>query len=417
MNLLLKIVLITMLSLFSLEISAQESADTSRNKIPDEVLQVARNSNMFALDLYRQSRHANNNICFSPYSITSAFAMVYAGAKGDTHKEMASVLHYPLSTEKLNSGWAWLTKFLTLYPSNSSEDIRLRVANSLWLQTNFPILPSFRDTMSKYFNGTFRFVDFKTQTETARTVINAWVKQNTFGKITDILTAQSLDSTTRMVLVSALYLKAKWKNQFDVHATSQQPFYPLDGSSQTVLSMTQTGPFPYLDTPEAAILEMPYIMSRKEGPEFSMLCVLPHLKEGLPDVEMELTVDKLEDWINNLENTRAIVTIPKFKVLESSNLQEQLTQMGMDLPFSDQADFSDISGIKGLKIGNVMHKVYLSVDETGSEAAAATTISMNLTSVLDKKPPIVFQVDHPFLYIIFEKTTGMILFIGRITDL
>lgn len=403
--------LFALVCLFSGLVSGEEAS----NKASDEALEVANNTTTFALQLYRQMP-PNDNICFSPFSISSAFAMVYTGAKGDTQKEMASILHFPKSAEKMDKGWAWLNKFLTFYPSNASDDIRLRVANSLWMQTNFPVLPTFRDMMSKYFTNTFRFVDFKMQTETARATINAWVKQNTFGKIADILTAQSIDSATRMVLVSALYLKAKWKNQFDVHATGQQPFFSAEGSLHTVLSMSQMAYFPYLDTPSAAILEMPYIMSRKEGPEFAMLIVLPHQKEGLVDVEKELTAEQLQQWTKNLENTQAIVTIPKFKTQQSSNLNGLLKTMGMELPFNDLADFSGISAVKGLKIGNVLHQVYLAVDETGSEAAAATAISINTTAIREQKPPVIFQADHPFLYIIYEKTTGIILFIGRVAD-
>lgn len=400
-----------MLVLFFDNLSGQEQHP---NKIPENALQTAKDSNTFALQLYHELPYSN--ACFSPYSISSAFAMVYTGAQGDTQKEISNILHFPPKASETDQGWAWLNQFLTFYPSDASDDLRVRAANSLWIQTNFPVLPSFRDAMSKYFPGTFRFVDFKLQSETARATINAWVKQNTFGKITDILPAQSVDKNTRMVLASALYLKAKWLHQFDVHATTQQPFFLDGGAIQTVPSMMQSGHFPYLDTPEAAILEMPYILSRKDGPEFSMLFVLPHQKEGLPDVEKQVTVEKLEDWIKNLESTRTIVTIPKFKILQSSNLNEILVKMGMQLPFTDQADFSGISGVKGLKIANVLHKVYLSVDETGSEAAAATAINMNVTAVREQKPPVIFQADHPFLYILFEKNTGMILFMGRVAD-
>lgn len=384
-------------------------------KIPDEVLRAAKDSNSFAIQAYQQLSEIEN-ICYSPFSISSAFAMVYAGAQGDTKQEIMQVMHYPTLVEETNKAWAWLNQFFTFYPSNSSEDLRVKIANSLWVQSNFPVLPSFRDTMSNYFGGAFRFVDFKLQTETARATINAWVKQNTFGKITDILSPQSLDKSTRMVLISALYLKAKWQNQFDSHLTTQQPFFLKDGNLKTVLSMTQAADFPYFSTSEASILDMPYTISRKDGPEFSMLIVLPHQKEGLFELEKRLTAEKMEDWISKLERTRVIVTIPKFKTLQSSNLNELFTKMGMQLPFTDQADFSGISNVKGLKIGDVLHKVYLSIDETGSEAAAATAIRMNVTAVREQKSPIVFQADHPFLYIIYEKTTGMILFMGHLED-
>ncbi len=389
--------------------------ENKKNKIPQEALRVIRDSNAFAFDLYKQMSKSQN-ICFSPFSISSAFAMVYTGAMGDTKKEIAEVLHYSKSIENTDRGWSWLSEFLTFYPSNSSADIRLRIANALWIQANFPVLPAFRDMMSEYFKSTFRFVDFKSQVETARSTINAWVKQNTFGKIADILPPQSINNSTRMVLVSALYLKAKWKNPFDIHATNQEPFFLEDGTIQTTLSMIQTAQFPYFNTPDASLLEMPYIMSRKDGPEFSMLIILPRLKDGLKNVEKDFSIEKFEDWIHHLAHTRAIISIPKFKIVQSSNLNDLFLNMGMKLPFSDQADFSGISPVKGLKIGNILHKVYLAVDETGSEASAATAIGMNTTAIMDQNPPVIFQVDHPFSYIIFEKSTGIILFMGRVSN-
>jgi serpin B len=383
------------------------------SKIEEAVLQTAHEVNSFAVDFYNRLPK-NQNICFSPYSISSAFAMVYNGAMGNTQKEIAHVFNYPKSMEDLDKGWFELNKLMTFHPSNASDDMRLRLGNSLWIQTNFPVLPTFRDRMAKYFESTFRFVDFKTQAETARNTINAWVKQNTFGKIVDILPPQAVDNSTRMVLISALYLKARWKNPFDPHLTNQQPFFSEDGTTQTTLSMSQSGQFPYLDTSEAALLEMPYIVARKDGPEFAMLIVLPHQHDGLSNVEKSLTLEKIEDWIKNLRNSRVIMTIPKFKNVQSSNLNELFKEIGMTLAFSDEADFSGISGVKGLKIGNIMHKVYLSVDETGSEAAAATAIGMNTTAVFEPQTPVIFQADHPFLYMIFEKSTGLILFMGRV---
>ncbi|KIC74915.1 putative serpin-like protein [Neochlamydia sp. TUME1] len=408
-----KLVVLGWISLFSLPIQSEEEK-TSHDELNERLL-VSQGANAFAVDMYNQLP-STNNLCFSPYSIFSSFAMAYTGADENTHKEISAALHYPPSVDKLGKGLAELNHFFTFYPSSASDEIRVRVANSLWIQTNFPLLPSYKENMKKYFNGTFRVIDFKGQPETARATINAWVKHHTFGKIIDILHSQAIDSSTRMVLVSALYLKAKWKNPFDPHLTTQQPFFTEDGVVQTALSMTQTAYLPYLDTPEATVVELPYILSRKEGPEFSMMIILPHQKEALREVEKGLTVRKLEEWRKNLENTKVLITIPKFKVLQSSNLKDILEKMGMHTPFSEQANFSKISEFKGLKIGNVLHKVYLSMDENGSEVAAATSISMNVTSILEPKAPVIFQVDHPFIYMIYEKKTGTILFMGRVTD-
>ena len=405
-------VLVGFIIILSTMLCAQEK--TTPN-VPDEVIRIGSDSNAFAFQFLNQLS-TEGNLSFSPYSISSAFAMVYAGAKGETFSEISKVFHFPQSIEDTANAWSWVNNFFTVYPSNSAEDIRVRAANSLWVQNNFPILPTFRDLMNKYFNAAFRFVDFKSQPETARSIINAWVKQNTFGKISEILSPQIIDSRTRMILISALYLKAKWLHQFDAHITNQQPFFTQEGHTQTVSAMTQSAQFLYLDNPEAAILEMPYISSRVGGPEFAMLLALPHQKEGITQLEKELNEDKFKQWVKELSSTKVVVTIPKFKFVQFANLNDQLEKMGLHTALKDQADFSGMTGVKSLKIGNILHKVYLSVDETGSEAGAATAVSMQVTAVLDPKPPVIFDADHPFLYFIYEKKTGIILFMGRVAD-
>lgn len=380
---------------------------------PKEALEAARGNNEFAVHLLQQMPK-EGNVSFSPYSISSVFAMAYTGAKGETQQEMSQTLRFPSSAETLDKGWEWLNRFITFYPSNSSEDIRVRAANSIWVQSNYPVLPTFKEMMNEYFNSSFRLVDFKNQSETARVTINSWVKQNTYGKITEILSSGSVTNATRMVMVSALYLKAKWLSQFDPHVTTQQPFFTDQDNTITTATMNQTGSFGYFDSAEASILEMPYAITRQDGPEFSMLIALPHDKESIHALESNLTIEKLQDWMKSLQHQKVIVSLPKFKVEQFSVLNEMLEKMGLAQAFDDQADFSGITGLKNLKISQALHKVYVNVDETGSEAAAATALTMMMTGSAYQQPPILFRADHPFLYFIYEKRTGIILFMGRV---
>jgi serpin B len=403
------------LTVFTLSLQMNFIYADDRRAVPEEAEKAVQSSNEFALQLYENL--PQGNLCFSPFSISSAFVMAYNGAKAQTEKELAAVFHFPTSTEGLDKGWMWIDKFITFYPSDSAEDVRVKAANSIWLQTNFNVLPTYRDLMAKYFTGAFRLVDFKDQSDAAISTINAWVKENTNGKIIDIVNKQSVDSSTRMVLISALYFKAKWLLPFDTHLTRQLPFFVDQGSIETVASMTQSSRFPYLDTEEAALLEMPYSITREEGPEFAMVIALPHQRDGLSSFEKQLTATNIREWMQGFRYTKATVTMPKFKMTQMADLKKTLGNMGLVEAFSNQADFSGMTGRKDLKISNVLHKVFLAVDETGSEAAAATAITMGLTSSLNPpEPPIVFQVDHPFVYFIIEKKTGIILFIGRVTN-
>lgn len=379
---------------------------------PDLLVQA---NNAFAFQLYRNLNAGNENICISPYSVSSAFAMVYTGSGGTTQTEIGSVLHFSNPPKEINSTFAQLDQFLTYHPSSIPGDFLILIANSLWVQSNQTVLPDFIDAMSKFFKAGLKRVDFIKHADTARSEINRWTKEKTQNKITDLLSAKEISNTTRMILVSTLYLKAKWMEPFDTRVSQPVPFFKSEEETKLVPMMTQTAIFPYLHTEDFAILEMPYVKF-KNGPELAMIFVLPHQNQGLAEVEKSLTAESLSKWTESLKEERVIVTIPKFKISEAVNLNETLQKMGMRQAFSDAADFSGISPIKNLKISQVLQKTLISVDEGGTEAAAATSVSMTATAVLNTKEPIIFRADHPFVFAIIEKKTGSILFLGRLVN-
>lgn len=366
-------------------------------------------NNAFAWKLYSQFDEEDGNLIFSPYSISTAFAMVYAGSEGRTAQEIKKVFQFPSAQKQVAEVYNELQSHLSAL-GMANDNLQLMPANSLWMQTGFPIIPEFLKTITNQFKGALRRVDFVGQQEIARGEINRWVREKTQGKIVDILQPHTISSSTRLVLISALYLKGRWQTPFDSKLTRQAPFFPSQERSVTVPMMENTATYRYGRQKEFAIIELPY--TSVKGMELSFFVLLPHAKNGLEDLEKTWTPSQWKDWLLDMKMEQVKLTLPKFKITWETSLKDTLQQMGLRAPFSDEADFSRIVQGKALQIGQALHKAFIAVDESGTEAAAATSVSINLTSM--QGPPILFKADHPFLFIIAEQETGAILFIGRL---
>lgn len=377
---------------------------------------VAEANNAFAFDLFQELNPGKGNLCFSPYSISSAFAMVYGGAEGLTKQEISRVFHFTQASQDIQRGYAKLNGALTYHPSNFSEELRLLLANSLWIQANQTLLPDFVKQITTFFKGGLHRVDFIKQPETARTEINQWVKEQTEGKIEDILQQNAITQTTRMVLVSSLYLKARWDKVFDERLTQEMPFFPNKEITSSAMMMTQTDQFPIFQQDLFNILELPYIQGPKEEPKLSFLILLPHEADGLNALTKELTAEHFKLWYRQMKKRRVIVSIPKLHSIENISLKDVLENMGIHEAFSNQANFSLISGSKNLKLEQVLHKIFLAVDESGTEAAAATSISIGTTAILESELPLIFRADHPFAYVIYDRSNDLILFLGKVEN-
>lgn len=388
--------------------------------VDDNVLRLVHSNNTFALKLFHAIGKDQKNLCFSPYSISSALAMTYAGAQGETKNEMGSVLGFSKLEETVHPSFSWLNQYLATSSSDESNDLRIFLANSLWIQEGQHLLPKFMDVMTTYYKSSIQRVDFIQQADQSRVAINNWVKKKTVGKIENLINPNDLTRSTRLVLVSAIYLKARWADVFDKKATKQESFFITPKDTVSIPMMTNTGAFGYFgEGQHFALLELPYVFpkaSNDKAPEFSMLILLPRENFGINNLEKLITVDSLQKWISALKSERVSVFLPRFRILERFNLNEALEKLGMPIAFSNKADFSGMTGNQELKIGKVLHKAFISVDEDGTEAAAATAVSMGLTAVREEKKTVLFRVDHPFIYIIYEKKTGTILFLGRILN-
>lgn len=377
---------------------------------------IAQGNSAFGLKLYGQIIQGDDNICISPINISAALVIPYLGAVGDTKSEMQTVLNYTLESPQLEHTFQGLTHFLTKHPSNYPVSYRVLMADSLWIQDKLRVNSKFMATARKELDADVQRVDFINQTETARTKINRWVSHHTSGKITELLSKGILDTSTRMVVVSALYLKAKWMSPFTIGLTRNDTFIANKVLTKSVPMMQQTAEFPFYDGDTFSMLELELELPAADAPALVVDFVLPKDKHGLPELENQLSPEVLQGWLERLTNTHVAITLPKFTIRQTLNLSKTLQNMGMKAAFQGNADFSGITGTKDLYISDVVHQTYFDCAEGGVEAAAATGAIMNMKSSLETERPKVFRADHPFLFILRERTTGTILFLGRVTN-
>lgn len=369
--------------------------------------QVVTGNTQFALDLYTRLSAKEGNLFFSPYSISTALAMTYAGARSDTKTQMMETLHFFRPDETFHALFGGLEKGLN--EQGRKGDYQLSVANALWVQKDFQFLKSFLDLNREHYSAALKEVDYRQNPEEARKIINTWVEEKTNDKIKDLIPEGVLDAMTRLVLTNAIYFKGDWASQFDKAVTVRQDFYLTPRKAATVPLMFQKGDYKFSRTDTIQMLELPY-----KGEDLSMLVLLPKEKEGLGDLEKELTAENLTEWQQKMHKQEVLVFLPKFTMTYECELNKTLEQMGMPLAFSGGADFSGMTGRRDMFISNVIHKAFVAVDEEGTEAAAATGVVMKLTAV--REPPPTFRADHPFVFLIKDNKTGSILFMGRVAD-
>lgn len=354
--------------------------------------------NQLSIDLYKKlSAENNDNLFLSPYSISSALAMVYGGAGGTTAEQINNTLYFG-GQGATHPALSHLRT--TLNGIQGKGHIELSIANSLWPQVDYAFLPDYLAMTKEFYGSNIESVDFKTNTEGARQKVNGWVEEKTNDRIQELIPKGMLDPLTRLVLANAIYFKGNWARQFKAEHTHPALFKLADGTTVDVPIMSQTADFKLAHTKEFQALEIPY-----EGGDLSMLILLPSESDKSPNLSLE-TLAELQ--FNEME---VMVQLPRFKLESTFQLGDTLAAMGMPMAFTRHADFSGMTGTKDLYIGTVIHKAFVEVNEEGTEAAAATAVGMKLTSM-----PPQFIANHPFLFLIRENSTGTILFIGRVAD-
>lgn len=386
--------------------STSESIDDSTPQLPitdksiTEAQNIVKANNRFMLDFYSlASSKAEDNVFFSPWSMISAFSVLYEGAKGDTAEEIGSAFYLPRDDSARRTSFESMQGELNV----NGSGYELRNANALWIKNGFGVKEDFVNTARQFYDSEVAEVSFPADEEK----IDAWVEQKTNNKIKDLVKDKT-DSSTRLVITNAVYFKGTWLTQFDPNQTKEDDFKVNPEKTVKVPMMHRDGGFTYLETGDLQILSMPY-----KGERMSMMVLLP--KDGnLESFEESLSVQELEGWKQSLQQQRVKVFIPKFTLQTAYGLTEKMQKLGMSLAFDP--DNADLSGMaeKQLFVQFAIHKAFVDVNEEGTEAAAATGIGIGLTS--EPSPPPVFRADRPFVFLIQDNETGLVLFMGKVVD-
>ena len=380
---------------------------------PSDPAALVKGHNNFAIELY--GKLPAGNVAVSPASITMALAMTWVGAKGATADELAQTLHLGGDQPAVLSHWAELTKKLV----DPNRPFTLELANRLFVDQHRELDTIFFDINMKTFGARTDVFDFQTQAEESRKKINVWVGQETQQKIKDLLPPGSVTAATRLVIVNAIYFLADWATPFDKAATSIQPFHVSPAEVKQAPTMHRTGSYRIAHDKGATLLELPYKGGDvTRGADVSMYVLLPDLVDGLPAVEANLA-ETLRALQAKVAWAQVQIALPKFTIDPATplDLQKPLSDLGIKLAFTPSADFSGISkdAKDPLFITSVLHKAFVKVDEKGTEAAAATAV-VAVTGAAPTTVPILFTADHPFVFVIVDRITGLILFIGRVAS-
>ncbi|QEE15949.2 serpin family protein [Promethearchaeum syntrophicum] len=371
------------------------------------IQEVVNANNQFAFEMYSKlNESGEENIFYSPYSIFSALAMTYEGAKGQTAEEMKSVLHFP-ENEVLRSNFAAIYNGI----NQGRQKYELRTGNALWTQINFPFQEDYINRVGTYYGGKAANLDFVNEPETSRQTINSFIEEQTNNKIEEIIPQGDINALTKLVLTNAIYLMGSWEQKFDKSDTAEKNF-SITPENIVKTPMMHMSPedlnFKYAELEDLQILELPYI-----GEKISMLILLP--KTNLSSIEPSLTAEKLIEYKNQMQETElGDIYLPKFEFDTKYNMEETLSSLGMPTAFSGTADFSGMTLAAHFYINKVIHQAYVKVDEEGTEAAAATVVIMDYG--INEPSQLVFNADHPFIFSIQEQETGNILFMGRVND-
>ncbi len=397
-------------------VQSEKQRVTSPDVSETDLALLVEGNSAFAFDLYQALREEGGNLFYSPYSISLALVMTYAGARGETAQQMADTLHFILSQDRLHPAFNSVDIELSQRGKGAKgkdgEGFRLNIVNAIWGQEGYKFLSGFLDLLAENYGAGLRILDFANVPEESRITINNWVSDQTEGRIEDLIPQGLIDVLTRLVLTNAIYFNAAWQNPFSEDMTHDGPFYLLDGGEVTVPMMRQTEWFGYAEGDGYQAVELPY-----DGRELSMVLLLPRAGQ-FEAFEASLDAQRVDAIVKDLEFRRVTLTMPKFEFESDFSLGETLAAMGMPDAFLwGVADFSGMTGNRDLFIGGVIHKAFVSVDEAGTEAAAATALVMPTAGPPEEpEEPVEITVDRPFIFLIRDIDTGSILFIGRVVN-
>ena len=371
------------------------------------------------MELYRQrAGGGQDNLVYSPHSISLALAMAYAGARGETETQMAEALHFRLPQEILHPAMNTLNRAVTTLPGHVDDDaFRLNIANSVWGQNDHPFRDGYLEILRDSYGDQVRETDFQGKPEEARVMINDWVADQTMERILDLIPSGEIKPDTALVLASAIFLDAQWLHAFDKFDTRKSPFHLLDGAEAQVPAMTQSEELAHVQGRDYQAVQLPY-----SGGSAAMTILVPD-QGKFAQVEEALDESLLAEITSGMDPKLVRLTLPKFEMEHSMKLPQTLSAMGMPRAFSKSgADFRGIDGrscARGdglcLYVSQVVHKAFIKVDEEGTAAAAATGVIFQFKSG-PPTPDVVLNIDRPFIFLIRHVGSGAVLFMGRVTE-
>jgi serpin B len=394
------------------EVRSDLDRDSSPQVMETDLETLVTGNTSLAFDLYQALRQKDGNLFFSPHSISLALAMTYAGARGETERQMADTLHFMLSQERLHPAFNALDLELASrseqVDEQEGEAFQLKIANSIWGQKGYTFLPEFLDLLAQDYGAGMNLVDFIEATEDARHTINQWVSDHTEEKIKDLIPQGAIDPLTRLVLANAIYFNAGWRYPFEEAQSFEDSFYLQDGSQVTATFMSLEKQLSYAQGEGYQALVLPYV-----GGSTAMVILLPDADQ-FGAIEASLNSEYVSQILGDLHWQTVHLKMPRFEYESSFGLRNVFSELGMPNAFQE-ADFSGIDGTKNLAITDILHKAFISVDEEGTEAAAATAVIIGLTSA-PTESPIKLTLDHPFIFMIRDMETGTMLFLGRVMN-
>jgi serpin B len=404
---------IVILSLFVGCVSCRATQRSNKPRLESdasdaEMSELVAGNSAFAFDLYRTlCQEEEGNLFYSPYSISSALAMTYGGARGETERQMAATMHYALPQERLHPAFNALDVALT---GQGKDTFQLHIANAIWGQAGYEFLPAYLDLLAENYGAGLRTLDFARKPGAARQTINDWVSEQTEEKIQDLIPEGMLGAMVRLVLTNAIYFKGKWVFPFEEGDTRDDPFTLLDGDKVTVDMMYQENSFAYAEGDGYQAVQLPYRDS-----SMAMLFVLPDI-DRFQEFEAALSSDFVDAVTEDLASETVRLWVPKYSFESAFSLVKTLQQMRMPAAFDASADFSGMTGNRDLYISNVVHKAFVAVDEEGTEAAAATAVVVVEKEGGGALEYVVMRLDHPFLFLIRDVRSGTVLFVGRVLN-
>jgi serpin B len=396
---------------FLLVIIAFSSCNKASENLPTEPVNInltadqitlIQSGNDFAFDIFRKvSQNEESNIIISPLSISVALSMAVNGADGETRTSMLNTLKTGSETpESINRAYQDLTKTL----QNVDKRVLISLANSMWVEDDFPVKQDFKNILTEYYNAEGRSFDINDSRVPAE--VNSWIEGKTNGLIKKMI--DGLDPGTVMLLINAIYFKGQWSSHFDKNLTAPAPFYKGDNEVISVPMMNQESNYKLFRGTDFTMAELPYGQGN-----YVMDVILPDATSTVNDMAQNLSSEKFNNYVSNLHEEKVQLSFPKFKYGFKKELRDILSDMGMGIAFTESADFSNISDV-AIMISFVLHQAFIETNEEGSEAAAATIIGFITTSA--PVGPAILNLDRPFMYVIRETSTNSILFMGRLND-